>query len=348
MAVHPQSLQFTPLARALLPLILASSVLLATHAARGYEDYSLERILTADVFRPEDLERIRAGEIVRRNWSEYTPRDISIALAFLCTRDPAEIVRLSVDEFEDIRLDPRVRQLRILPDVAELEHFDGVVLGEAEAAHYLAARPGDQLNLSREEIRRFQEIKRAGGGRKEAERELRRQLFERHRAYAAKGLAGMAPYAREDGRDLDLGARLAQDIRKDPAHALTPHFRELILQPPSAQRDEMISQFVLIEYEMNDRQAFVLRHRVGQKLGRTWAMMERDYYVSHHYNASQGFWAVVPADGGTLVFYGVRSNTDNVTGFGAAMRHALGRRIMASQLASLIERQRAIKPTEAQ
>ena len=322
-------------------LVLATTLLAGPdRSARAGEDYDLDEILTTNVFRPDDMERIRAGEIVRRTWSEFTPRDISIALAFLIRRDPLDVVRMAVEDFEDVRLDSRVKQAMVLPEHAGIEHFAGVVLAEREAKRYLDARPGTALNLSGAELRRFGEVKRAAGGREEVQRALRSLLLDRYRAYRAAGLEGLAPYARGRGEELRLGPRLAEDIRGESAHALTPRFREVILHYPDVREDGQEDHFVWIEYEQDGRQIFVLRHRVALKLGRTWAMMERDYYVSGYYNAAQGFWAVLPAEGGALVFYGVRSNTDQAKGVGARMRHSLGRRMMASRLVKLIELQR--------
>lgn len=333
-----------PIARRTWLSLLLLAVLLALAApptsAQPTQDYDLEEILTTNVFRRDDLAPIRRGEIVQRNWSEYSERDIAIALAFLLPVPPATVTRRLVEDFSDLRFDDRVEQVRVLPGQVELEHFAGVVLGEDEAERYLHAEPGTELNLSREEIARFAALREHGAGRADVERTLRAVLLDRYRAYAARGTAGIAPYARGDGKDLQLGPVLERDIRREPAHALTPYFRELMLEYPERRDERMLERYVWIEYEQDGRPNFVLRHRMALRLGQTWAMMERDFYVTHFYNAVQGFAAMLPSEGGSLVFYGVRSNTEQARGMGAAVRRALGRRIMTRQLVEMIELRR--------
>ena len=72
--------------------------------------------------------------------------------------------------------------------------------GAAEADRYLAASPGDTLNLSAGEIQAFNALASAGDDPKpQVEEQLKRLLLARYQAYVERGLGGMAPYERRSG-----------------------------------------------------------------------------------------------------------------------------------------------------
>jgi len=68
---------------------------------------------------------------------------------------------------------------------------------------------------------------------------------------------------------------------------------------------------------------------------------ERHYYVSAGYNMEQAIVGFLPSGDGTLVVYTSHTSTDQVLGFGASVKRALGCKVMAAELERLFETTRA-------
>ena len=60
--------------------------------------------------------------------------------------------------------------------------------------------------------------------------------------------------------------------------------------------------------------------------------------MSRSHNSVQAVAGVFPVPEGALVVYANRTYTDQLGGFGAGAKQAIGRRIMGGQLAELYER----------
>jgi myo-inositol-1-phosphate synthase len=76
-------------------------------------------------------------------------------------------------------------------------------------------------------------------------------------------------------------------------------------------------------------------------VGESWAIADREFYVSHGYNTSQAFAQRIPVTEGTLIVYASRVSTDQVAGFGSSMKKKIGRTVMAKHLTDVFERSRA-------
>ena len=70
-------------------------------------------------------------------------------------------------------------------------------------------------------------------------------------------------------------------------------------------------------------------------------LADRHYYVSRSHNAVQAIAGIFPVQEGALVIYGNRTFTDQLGGFGASAKQAIGRKIMGGQIAALYEQIRA-------
>ncbi len=67
---------------------------------------------------------------------------------------------------------------------------------------------------------------------------------------------------------------------------------------------------------------------------------QRQYYVSSGYNAEQAVAGFLPVEGGSIVVYFGHAFTDQVAGFGGAMKRNIGRRIMTETLTKLFDTNR--------
>ena len=120
-----------------------------------------------------------------------------------------------------------------------------------------------------------------------------------------------------------------------------PAFFDLLLNYPQGKPADLREHFFCIRYAMSGRPNLTLRHRLTMPLGDAWVAADREFYVSHDYNEMQAIGGLLPVAEGTAVVYLNRTTTDQLGGFGASTKQAIGRAMMAKQIADIFERSRA-------
>jgi hypothetical protein len=159
-------------------------------------------------------------------------------------------------------------------------------------------------------------------------------------------LAGIAPYARDKDRqsqpadDLRRATEAAKGIKK-----YAPAFHDALMTYPQDVPPALTQHFFLIRYAMGGRPVFALRHRLAMPVGGAYVVADRDFYVSSGYNDTQGLAGLLPIETGTVVFYLERVTTDQLGGFGASTKQAIGRGMMAKQIRQIFEKARAAHET---
>ena len=291
-----------------------------------------------------DPEALRQGKLEGLSVPELGERDLAVGFAFWAKSAPDALARGFRDGV-DLRNGPNVTAVRRITSFTAAD-FDSLRLSAgasvAEAGRYRKAHPGEELNLSTEELASLGRLGELAGPTKIAS-ELGRLLAARVAAYRARGLAGIAPYERENGalrapgEDLRaLIARLAPQLGK-----LAPGVAEAILDYPRASRFPTDEAFFWIAYETEGRPVFTLRHRLSLRVGPGIVAVDRELYVSHGYDDMQAIALAFPDRGGTTICYRAHTFTERVAGIGSVAKHGLGRRRMASELEKMFERTRA-------
>ena len=322
---------------AVLALVVGSS------AAEPAGAFTVDQVV-ADLDLPADVgARLRRGEMVQSTPEESSDRELGVDLTFLVHQPLAEVLR-AFQATVDLKADPQLAASVPIDGPGTLADFAGLVLepdGVAEANRYLAASPGETLNLSADEIHGFRALAAAGDGSKpNVEAQLKRLLLGRYQAYLQRGLGGMAPYQRGNGpfepsaelRRASQAARLLQEY--------APALRRRLLLYPQGKPVGIEEQFYWLRYDLDGRPNYTLRHRLAMQVGEFFALADREFYVSHGYNTSQAFAGLIPVPEGTVVVYRSRVSTDQVAGFGSAVKKGVGRSVMAKQLAGIFERSR--------
>lgn len=317
-------------------LVLHSSVALPSRAAPTVAEMAAEVGLT-----PDGIAQVEKGEIVDTTPSDRSDRELAIGMVFL-VRAPLTQVVQAFQRANDLKADPHVTTLHELNGAGTLADFEDLHLtprGVAEAQRYLAAAPGQTLNLSTAEIAAFRAL---GAARQpEVEAQLRSMLLARYRAYRTQGLDGGAPYDRGGG----VQRSTAEELRRHSAAKIlgkySPAFRDVLLHYPAARPAGLEERFYWLVYDLDDRPTLTLRHRMALPMGDGFVVADREFYVSQGYNAGQAHAAFLPAKDGTMVFYVTRTSTDRVSGFGASAKHAIGRRMMTQEIQSTFNRMRA-------
>jgi len=319
----------------------ALAVLLAASTALGS---TIERV-AEDVALPSDAAaRLRRGEMLQYEPASTADRELAVGLTFLVQQPPAEVMK-AFRAAVDLKADDQLASETALRGQGMPTDFASLVLepgGTAEADRYLAVRAGDTLNLSADEIAAFRSLAPAGKAtQRQVEDAVTQVLLARYRAYRQRGLAGILPYERPSG-PFDPSAELQRastESRLFEQHA--PVLQRLLLSYPSDAAAGLEEHFYWLRYALDGRPNFTLRHRMAMPVGESWAIADREFYVSHGYNTSQAFAQLIPVTEGTLIVYASRVSTDQVAGFGSSMKKKIGRTVMAKQLTDVFERSRA-------
>jgi hypothetical protein len=216
----------------------------------------------------------------------------------------------------------------------------------AEAQDGFDATPGGRLNLSPAEIEAFRAARPAARADRAALAEAgatqwRAILFQRWQAFQARGLAGIAPYARPGGAaDPAAFLRMAAGDARIAASAL-PRLGESLARYPAEQSPTTISQFYWMKRQVQGRPTPILLHHLVDVTPRIALYVERHVYAGHSYNASQILSGAVPYEDGVVVFSSNRVATEQVGGFGGEMKRLIGRRQLRGEIASRFDRLRA-------
>lgn len=322
---------------------LVAGIVLCSAAQRVQAVPTLDELMADFAFSADDVQRVRNGELVKTTTKETSDREIAAVMVFLVKAPPQQLAS-AFEVGKGFKNDPQVQAATEITGQGTLDDFKAVVLqpgGDKETKRYLDAAPGDTLNLSTSEIAAFQALK-GSGGQPQVEAELRRMLLARYQAYRTKGLAGIAPYARgkdkqsQPGDELRRAMEAAKGLKK-----YTPAFYDVLLNYPQAKPAGLGERFFCIRYAMSGRPNFTLRHRLAMPVDDAYVVADREFYVSHDYNDTQAVAALLPVENGTVVTYLNRTTTDQLGGFGASAKQAIGRTMMAKQISEIFEKSRA-------
>ncbi len=283
--------------------------------------------------------RIRSGEMVESDPTESSERELAVGLTFIVQQPIASVFdafRSAVDMKADGQLRASMAIRNSADDIANL------ALPPDEAQRYLAARPGDTLNLSPDEIQAFRALAPTSGDpTSTVERQLKQVLLNRYRAYLANGLDGMAPYARNSGSRKPSDELRSATEAASLLNKYVPDLWRLLRFYPHGRPAALEERFYLLRYDLDGRPNYILRHRMALPFNGGVALVDRDFYVSHGYNTSQAISGLFPVPEGTLFFYRNRVSTDQVGGFGSSLKRGIGRGVMAKQLTTIFQRTRA-------
>ena len=294
-----------------------------------------------------DRHSIREGKIVTWSTTEGSDRELALGMAMQAKAKPENLVALfrEAAAFKNVSSIIAYGKIQGEGTVAD---FAGVKLapnGEKEARRYLEAEPGDELNLDVKEIAAFRALKATSKDGavplQKVETLIREGLLARYQAYHAKGLAGIAPYARKSGRQTLASDELSIATKQSKLVAkYLPSVYNALLNYPSIQfkeADEIEEQFFWVTIEVFGRPTYVLSHRLRFRINEAIVLVDRHYYASHDYNALQQGALALPTKDDTVVTYLSRVSTDQVAGFGSSAKHPVSRALMGPYLKDLLE-----------
>jgi hypothetical protein len=303
---------------------------------------SAARVLTDLGFSAADQQRVLNGEFVTTDVRAVSNKDLSLSIAFLVTTSPAAL-STQILAGDIITADPQVQTYGAFQGSGSPSDLSGLQITAAVAQTFINAAPGEALNLSTSEIGAFDALQGNPDPQQAGQSQLQSMLLARFRAYQASGLAGIAPYARGDGAQTDVGG----ELRKASAAAgelskYLPAFQAVLVGYPQATIPGMSQLFHWVSYNISGTPTFALTHTLAASDGPARAIVQRQYYVSTGYNAEQAIAAFLPVQQGTLVAYVNHTFTDQVAGFGGSMKRDIGRKMMASKLKAVFDEARNV------
>ncbi len=284
-----------------------------------------------------DVETLKAGKIAKASLTPASPRELVGAFAFFVKIPPAELAKElkggllgTVDANESGR--GRISGDGSVADFAKLSLTPET---KDRVEEYLEA--DDDLNLSADEAAAFKQLAAAGTkSTADVEGQVRAALVARYQAYKAKGIAGIAPYAREGGRtrscteEIDTANKASTTLRK-----YAPAAYALLTGYPSGKAAGFDEQFSWTQFSAHEVPTIALVHGMYMPDGDGIVAIQRQYYVSEGFNCEQAIAGFFPVEGGTVVIYGNRTSTDQVEGTGGSLKRSIGSKLLASELEGL-------------
>ena len=165
-------------------------------------------------------------------------------------------------------------------------------------------------------------------------------LIARVTAYRAKGLAGIAPVMRgSEQRSIADELRSATQAAK-PLAKYAPAAYQLLLDYPAGAPAGFNETFRWTQFDAHGTPTLALTHAMYDPDGDAYLVVQRQFYVTTGYNCEQAIAVFVPTNTGTVVIYGNRTSTDQITGFGGSAKRSIGDKMLAEQLEDMFQKVR--------
>jgi hypothetical protein len=312
------------------PCVAFALLVAAAPAAVGQgRPPSVQAVAHALGFDEAAVRNAKAGQVVSRSIEESSRSEIGAAVAMLVKAPIEKIIgRLAGAGFAE--LDPSVLAHGRIQTPATAASFAGLRIPPAELERLSRAAPGTDLNLSTEEIGALQAA--APQGAEAVGDAFRGLLAARVEAYRARGLAGLAPYARSGGGTTSPADALRAAFDASGFLAkYAPGLHGALANYPKPVPAGFDDRFVWALIDVQGRPAVVLIHRLVSSSGDALGISERQFYASQGFNAMQVLIGLLPVEEGTAVFYTNRTSSDQAARFGR-MAQSMGRRMLVGEV----------------
>lgn len=322
--------------------IAVAGVALALPAAAELPD--AVTLLTDLGFSQDQIAQVMRGDIVRGAIEPASDRELVAAMAFQVDLTPEQIVA-QVEQGRGNEVDPDTiasGEIEGTPDAADFAKLGFGSDAAKRAREWLEAEPGGSLNLSSDEIARFQKLATTDPPPATVAAAVRSALADRVRAYQQKGLDGIAPYALSGGKQRSPAEELRTATQATKTlKRFVPHAHQLLNAYPAGKPEGTEERYRWTHFSAHGTPTLSLQHLLIVPEGDARVIAQRMFYVSSGFNAEQAVAALIPVEGGTVIVYGNRTSTDQIAGFGGSAKRSIGSKLLESQLEAVFERTRA-------
>ncbi len=245
----------------------------------------------------------------------------------------------AVSIIKDKGIDNEVSAEGIIPPQATLETFKYFRLKpeSEEATNFLAATPGSQYNLSTQE---FESLHTADSTSPDAASQAYRKiLLQRWQDYRKNGLKGIVPYDRGNGTEANPEGELITATKSSKVVPLYfPELYKAWLNYPGTLPVGAEESFIWRNRQVGSRPTAILVHRIMLSTNAGELILSRQFYTGHSYNSNQHYIICLPYRDGSLIFYGNRTFTDQVAGFGSSLKHSIGQEQSKSEISKVLKK----------
>ena len=297
--------------------------------------------------KPEVRKQLQSGEIVTVVKPEQETSDSGLAVS-LAVIVPADLGK-SVATLRSLNVKDDAEQRRTTREISGSVRGDGTgpaftAIGftadeKGEVDKLLRAKPGDDFNFSKDELAWVGQAAASGVDPAQAAAGVMRRVLEsRYLAYRKDGLAGLPPYARRDGKQVNPGAELAATTEAMPLlRKELPDFYQAYRNYPKGAAAGLQHSYFWDKKTVEGRPMFSLRHEMVQVKPDGAAITNREFYISNNLNTLQVAIALLPYGTQTLVVLANQTYTDKVSGSGRFVAVHVGRNIVESNIKPLFE-----------
>lgn len=296
----------------------------------------------------EQLAELDQGKAISWKLPENSDKELAYSIAIYVPA-PLDKVVATIKKGDFAGVDPTITAQGVIANPVTADSFKRFTLGADEAEELLKAEAGGKFNLSTEEIASLAALKDSlQSADKKAitqavSQRYREILLQRYQAYRQNGLVGIAPYARDGGQaDPATELRTAAEKGAPILKTYSPEIYQAWLNYPQSVPADVAERFSWQNRTVEDRPTITLTHRLIQTSEAGALVLVRQFYVGHSYNASQLVAGCLPYRDGAIVFYGMRSSTDQVAGVGSGLKHSIGRDRMKAEMVKQLQRLRTI------
>jgi len=158
-------------------------------------------------------------------------------------------------------------------------------------------------------------------------------LAARLNAYARQGLPGVQPYVRANGDVVDPAVELRAAIRGLAFLAdAFPGFVDALGAPRSEASSRLVRQYYWMERKVDADNVLALSAELRRRDAQVAIGADVHFYASREYNSMLTVIGVIPYEEQWMVFVLNQTFTDQVLGFGSAVRRSIGRNLVATEL----------------
>lgn len=300
---------------------------------------SSDALLEKVGYSPQEIANIKAGDIVRRETEGASNRDLNLGYAFFVKATPAALNK-ELTEGVLQAVDPNSLATGVLTGASSVGAFARLTLTpgtDSRVKQYVSAKPGSDLNLSRAELARFNDLAQPAT-REVVEKQLRAALLERYQAYRAKGLEGIADYERADGARRSPRDELTEVMNGLQLQDFAPKAWASMMHYPAERLPGTRENYRWEQFKVDGVPTIALTHGLAVPNGGAFLVLQRQFYVSEGFNCEQAIVALLPVEGGTVVIFSNHTSTDKVEGFPSGIKRSIGRGIVARQLEAMFSK----------
>ena len=302
----------------------------------------IDNWLKALDFSPAEIQSVRSGEFVEGRLPSATARELAVKIAAVLPVKPSGL-RTAFHDGLALVENPKVIAFGPLSSpvrASDLADFD---LPRKALDSWRLAKPGESINLSPAEFKALHSALDASPTKStQAERIqdfVKGLLLQRTLQYQISGLKGMASYERGPSEETRPGQELLLATQAERAtKLLSDDDYALLADYPDRIPEQFEERFFWAIEDGPDGAITNLTHRFSIPHESGFVSVQRQFYVTAGYNVEQGVSLVVPFGKGSLLIYSNRTSSDQVEGFGGALRRRVGDRLMESELEANIRR----------